>query len=402
MCDAKRIHAALHDELPAARRLRRRLHAQPDLSGQESATLATVLDALPAELRSIPVADTGATVRIGGPGPAVLLRAEMDALPVHEATGVDWASTRPGVMHACGHDVHVAAAVAVSRALHRMAAPVPLLLALQPREESYPSGALDIVRSGRLADEEVAAAVAAHLQPALAPGVVACVEGGVNASSDEFEVRVEGETGHAAYPHLTADPVLALAQVVVALQSVVSRSVDPMTPAVVGVSSIQAGSAANVVPGTARALGSLRALSTHTRRVLHERVVEVATAVASAHGCTAQVTFTDGEPVLTNDAALTRSTAARLAADGLEVCDTLRTLGADDFSYFSESVPSVMTFVGCETDRPLHGDAFLPSDADVDRVARAMLAAYLGAVDLLTERPRDVELVPPGTQTNFS
>jgi amidohydrolase len=221
--------------------------------------------------------------------------------------------------------------------------------------------------------------IGAHLQPVLAPGVVACVPGGVNASSDEFEISIRGRSGHAAYPHLTRDPVLALSHVVVALQGVVSRSVDPMTPAVVGVSSLRADSAANVVPATALARGTIRALSTQTRDLLHRRVVEVAESVARAYGCAAEVSFVRGEPVLNNDPLLVTRTSRLLRSQGLEVCDTLRSVGADDFSFFAQRVPSVMLFVGTNTDVSLHSDQFLPDDEDIERVAQAMLAGYLGA-----------------------
>lgn len=379
MSEHVELGAALRKELPAALLLRRRLHASPDLSGDESATRDAVLAAMPDGLRLTKVAETGGVVRIGGPGPAVGVRGELDALAVTEATGVDWASRNHGVMHACGHDAHLAALVAMARAVHRVGGPRPLLVVLQPREETYPSGARDIVESGVLDTEHCRAMIAAHVQPVLAPGVVACVPGGVNASSDEFQISVHGESGHAAYPHLTRDPVLALSHIVVALQSVVSRSIDPMAPAVVGVSSLQAGSAANVVPGVARARGTIRALSTATRELLHRRVVEVAELVARTHGCEAEVTFVKGEPVLENNPRLVAHVSQQLRSQGLDVMDTLRSLGADDFSFFAERVPSVMLFVGTETDVPLHSNEFLPGDADVDRLARAMLAGYLGA-----------------------
>ncbi|MGP3920704.1 M20 metallopeptidase family protein [Nonomuraea sp. 10N515B] len=379
MAEHAELFAALRREIPAALALRRRLHAAPDLSGDESATREAVLAALPAGLALTKVAETGGVVRIGGPGPAVGVRGELDALAVTEATGVDWRSQTPGVMHACGHDVHLAALVALARAMHAAGGPRPLLVVLQPREETYPSGARDIVDSGVLDAEGCEAMIGAHLQPVLAPGVVACVPGGVNASSDEFEISIRGRSGHAAYPHLTRDPVLALSHVVVALQGVVSRSVDPMMPAVVGVSSLRADSAANVVPGTALARGTIRALSTQTRDLLHRRVVEVAESVARTYGCDGEVSFVRGEPVLDNDPLLVTRTSRLLRSQGMEVCDTLRSVGADDFSFFAQRVPSVMLFVGTNTDVSLHSDRFLPDDEDIERVARAMLAGYLGA-----------------------
>ncbi|MFP5345670.1 MAG: M20 family metallopeptidase [Actinomycetes bacterium] len=383
MSEEERLWAALEEEIPAAVALRRRLHAEPDLSGDESATRDIVIAALPADACVTKVAHTGAVLRIGGPGPAVGLRGEMDALPVTERTVLPFASTRPGVMHACGHDAHMAAAVAVAGAVRRVDGATPLLLVLQPREETYPSGAEDVVGSGVLLAEQCVTMVGAHVQPSLPPGDVACAPGGVNASSDEFTIVVHGQPGHAAYPHLARDPVLALSAVVVALQSVVSRAVDPMSPAVVGVSALQAGRAANVVPGTATARGTVRALSTATRALLHERIDDVARSVAQAHGCTAEVTFVRGEPVLENDPALVKQVAAHLSRRGVRVSTALRSVGSDDFSFYAERWPSVMLFVGTDTDVPLHSDGFAASDEDVARVARSLLAAYLGARDHL-------------------
>ncbi|MEV6233180.1 M20 family metallopeptidase [Saccharopolyspora shandongensis] len=385
MTEHDRLRAALAEELRAAGELRRGLHRNPDLSGAETTTRDAVLAALPGGDSAVSTAQTGAVLRIGGAGPAVGVRGELDALATEETTGVAWASAKPGVMHACGHDVHLAAVTALARAVDRVGGPAPLLVVLQPREETYPSGALDIVDSGVLVAQDCRAMIGAHVQPVLAPGVVACVPGGVNASSDEFEIVVTGESGHAAYPHLTRDPVLALSQIVVALQSVVSRAVDPMIPAVVGVSSLQAGNAANVVPGLARATGTIRTLSKPTRELLHNRVADAAESVARAHGCEAKVVFTRGEPVLENDPELASRTAHHLAYQGVQISSTLRSVGADDFSYYGELIPSLMLFVGTDTDKPLHSSGFLPGDEDLARVARAMLAGYLGAAERLTD-----------------
>ncbi|OKJ25244.1 MULTISPECIES: M20 metallopeptidase family protein [unclassified Streptomyces] len=379
------LWSALGRHLPAALDLRRRLHREPDLSGDEASTRDMVLAALPGAGAAVKAAETGAVLRIGGPGPAIGVRGEMDALPVTEDTDVAWASARPGVMHACGHDAHLAALVAVAGALAETGPPVPLLAVLQPREETYPSGARDIATSGVLDSEQCAAMVGVHVQPLLTPGEVACTPGGVNGSSDEFEIVVRGRSGHAAYPHLTNDALLAMSEIVVALQSVVSRSVDPMAPAVVGVSSFSAGNAANVIAGTARATGTVRALASSTRELIHRRITEVAESVARAHACTASVTITHGEPVLDNDPALVRSIAHELDRRGLSVSQNLRSLGSDDFSYFCERVPSAMLFVGTKTSEPLHSSRFLPDDADVHALATALMAGYLGTAAALED-----------------
>ncbi|MCW2772412.1 MAG: N-acyl-L-amino acid amidohydrolase [Nocardioides sp.] len=386
MADA-RVWDLLERHLGRAADLRQLLHSEPDLSGDESMTRDRVLQALPGDQTPTKVAETGAVLRLGGPGPCIGLRGEMDALPVTERTGAPWSSRHDGTMHACGHDLHLAALVAVAWAVHEARTETPLLVVLQPREETYPSGAKDIAEHGILRAEECATMIGAHIQPSLPAGVVACVPGGVNASSDEFEIRVHGSSGHAAYPHLSCDPLLALSEIVVALQSVVSRSVDPMSAAVVGVGSFSSGKAANVIPGLARATGTIRALAPETRALLRNRIVTIAQHVAQAHGCTAEVTITDGEPVLENDPDLVHAISAHLTAQGMGLSTTLRSLGADDFSFFSERMPSAMMFVGSETDEPLHSPSFLPTDVDLRLTARAMLAGYLGAADMLLGAP---------------
>ncbi|MGW3263180.1 M20 metallopeptidase family protein [Streptomyces sp. NPDC001056] len=374
------LRAELERQIPAAVELRHRLHAHPCPSGDEAETRDAVLAALPTPHGVTKTADTGAVVRIGGPGPAVAVRGEMDALAVPEETGVSWRSRRPGLMHACGHDVHLAAVVALARAVDRVGGPRPLLVVLQPREETYPSGAREIIEEGVLEREQCRAVVGAHVQPLLPAGEVSCTPGVVNASSDEFTVTVRGSGGHAAYPHLTSDPVLALAHVVVALQSLVSRAIDPMTSVVLSVTVLSAGEAANVVPGTATARGTVRAMRTADRETIHARMAEVASLVARSQGCEAEVEIVHGEPALDNDVALAAAATPLLRQAGLEVSHSLRSAGSDDFSYFSERFPSLMLFVGTHGGAArLHSSSFLPSDDRVRDVAEALLAGYLAA-----------------------
>ncbi|HTT53712.1 MAG TPA: M20 family metallopeptidase [Streptosporangiaceae bacterium] len=379
------LRSALDRELPAAVRLRRDLHAHPRLSGQEEPTLNLLLDALPGAATADRVAGTGAVLRIGGPGPAVGVRTELDALPITEATGVPWAAG-PGAMHACGHDVHMAALVALARALDQMGPPVPVLAVLQPREEGHPSGGQDVVASGLLQAHQVAAVAAAHVQPLLPAGAVACAPGVVNASADEFTVTMAGSPGHAAYPHLTRDPVLALASFVVGVQQLASRNTDPMQPAVVTVGTLAAGGAANAIPGTAAARGTVRAMSEAHRSELHQRLRDVATGIALAHGCTADVVIDRGEPVLDNDPGLAAVTATLLTQVGTEVTEPLRTCGADDFSFYSQVAAALMLFVGTGgvPGSGLHTGTFLPAERAVGDVAHALLAAYLAGWATIT------------------
>ncbi|MEI4280293.1 M20 family metallopeptidase [Klenkia terrae] len=386
----ERLHAAVLEELPAAVELRHALHADPRRSGDEADTTATVVAALGAgEGRE--VAGTGRLVRIGtATGPTVALRAELDGLAVQERTGVEWASAS-GVMHACGHDAHLAGLVAVCRAVARVGGPAPLLALLQPREESAPSGARDIAQSGLLGEEQVVAVVAAHVQPQLAAGVVNATPGPVNAATDEFTITVTGHGGHGGYPHTTHDPVLALAAVVVNLQQLVSRRVDPTVGAVLAVTQLDAGSSFNVVPDTARARGGLRVMRESDRTALLTALTEVAEHTAAAYGCTAQVHTESNEPVLANDPDLARAAVPWLARGGVEVDDTWRSFGADDFSHYCADARGLMLFLGVDGGpadaagrRPgLHAPRFLPGDETVGQVAAALLAGYLAGAEML-------------------
>lgn len=375
------LRHALRDELQAARALRRRLHAAPRVSGDEADTTAMVVAALGAG-PGLPVADTGRLVVLGGDrstGGCVALRAELDALPVTEATGVPWTATG-GVMHACGHDVHLAATVAACRAIARVGAPMPVAALLQPREETAPSGARDIIASGLLDELGVRAVVGAHVQPQLDAGHIAVTPGLVNASVDEFEITVHGSSGHAGYPHTVRDPVLALAGIVLNLQQIASRRIDPVHGAVCLVTGLSAGTAPNVVPSTARAFGSLRLMRAEDRERGASELVEIVQASAAAYGCRADVRIVDGEPALRNDPALAHTAAAALRAEGYDVVEDFRSFGADDFAHYSERLPTLMMFVGVDGGAGLHDPRFLPPEDAVDRVADALLAGYVAAV----------------------
>lgn len=377
--DVRAALARLNSFSNEARTLRRALHCAPEISGAEAATLDALLAALGPEPHVVRLSDSSAVVRLGRPGPAIAVRAELDALPIPEETGLPWASAN-GAMHACGHDVHMAAAVALAWTVRSMTDAPPLLLVLQPREESNPSGALDILDSGVLESESARAMVGVHVQPLIEPGFVACTAGAVNASSDEFTVTVRGHGGHAAYPHLGADPLLALAHFIVAVQQLVARETDPMASAVVSVCAVRGGESSNVRPDRAVAKGTVRAMSPDHRSLLLKRLEAVAGGIAAASGCQAIVEFSNGEPVLHNDARLAAVTRSRLGDLGLSASQDLRSCGADDFAYYGASMPSLMMFVGTGVHSGnLHSATFLPQDDAVDHAARALLAGYLGA-----------------------
>ena len=382
---------SLEGELPRALELRERLHMIPEPSHGEHATSGLVAEALGTGSVEV-VARTGLLARVGLPGEAVAVRAELDALPIEEETGSSFASTN-GLMHACGHDVHMAALAALFRAAGRIEGSLrkPLAALFQPSEEAYPSGADLVVREGVL-EGETGAVVAAHVHPDVPWGSVSVEAGPVNASSDNLRVVVEGSGGHGAYPHRAHDPVLALSHSIVALQSLVSRRLDPTHAAVFSVGWIRAGSAENVIPGVAEAGGTLRTLDPEDREPLRSVAREIVENTARAHGCTARVDVTEGEPATVNDPALAEAARSLLTEAGFEPASPMRSCGSDDFGFYGLTSPTLMLFVGLEgapntPNVPLHHPRFLPSDEAVGAVARTQAVAFTAAASSLDQVP---------------
>jgi amidohydrolase len=382
-----RLLAALDDELPAARSLRERLHAAPELSWQEEETVAAVAEAL-AGIPLRRVAGTSLVATVGSATrPGIGVRAELDALPIEEATGATFAATN-GAMHCCGHDVHTAALTALVRAARRLEAelPAPLVALFQPSEETYPSGACRLVDEGAL--DGLDAVVAAHVHPLVSWGTATADGGPVNAASDNLRIVVEGAGGHAAYPHEARDPIVALAQTVVALQQVVSRRTDPMDDAVVSIGWLRSGTAENVIPAEATAGGTLRVLQPDARGPLRQTVTEIVEHTAAASGCRGRVEVTEGEPAIVNDGAAVAAARRLLERAGFGTGESLRSCGSDDLGFLGVAGRLLLIFVGVAgapggRDAPLHHAEFLPPSEAVDAVARAQAAAYVAAAGTL-------------------
>ncbi len=406
-----RLLAGIERELPRAVALRHQLHSHPELAHAEQRTAAAVAQELlaergmlaggecpPASVACTTVAGTGLLAMVG-PTPnvadgvvegrteraAVAVRAELDGLPIEEHTGAPF-SASGGTMHACGHDVHMAALVALVRAAHALGEelPAPLLAVFQPSEEAYPSGAERLARE-ELAALAPAAVVAAHVHPEVGWGTVALDPGAVNASCDAVAITVEGDPTHGAYPHRGRDPILALAHVVIALHALVGRQIDPLHPASLTVGVLEGGVAENVIPPRARARAALRAHRPEDRLALRRMVEEVVGGVAAAHGCRGHVELVPGEPALENDPGIVAATRELLGTAGFQAAPEWRSCGSDDFAFFGAVAPVAMGFVGLDgavgfESRPLHHPELLPPDAAVGAVARAQAVLYLGAV----------------------
>jgi hippurate hydrolase len=339
--------------LPDAIALRRAIHAEPELGLDLPKTTAKVraaLAGLPLEIREGP-STTGLMAILRGPanGRTVLLRGDMDALPLTEETGLDFASRETGAMHACGHDTHVAMLAGAARALcaarDRLAGTVMFMF--QPGEEGW-HGARFMIEDGLL-DPVPDAAFALHISPNMPTGVFAGRTGPLLAASDVLRIRVAGAGGHASMPHDAHDPIPVLCEIVTALQAMVTRRIPVFEPAVITIAKIEAGTTNNIIPEDGRLLGTLRTLSERTRATAHEGIRRVAEHVALAHGLKAEVTIDRGFPVTVCDGRVTdlaRRTAVALFGEGGWADMPNPLMGAEDFSYVLHRAPGAMAFLG--------------------------------------------------------
>jgi amidohydrolase len=337
--------------------LRRRLHRQPEIGLHLPATQATVLEAfadLPIEVSTgTSTSSVVGVLRGARPGPTYLLRGDMDALPVHEDTGLPFASEVAGAMHACGHDTHVAMLLGAARLLaeRRDALAGQVVFMVQPGEEGY-HGARFMLEEGLLdvvPEAPVSGAFALHVSTMWRSGTINVRPGPMMAAADQFRITVHGRGGHASAPHLSADPVPVAAEIILALQSMVTRRTDVFDPAVVTVGHLDAGSADNVIPETALVRGTIRTLSAERRADIVAAVQRVAEHVAAAHDLRGEFVRVEGYPVTVNDAgvaAQVTTTAAALLGEQASAVMPVPLMGSEDFSYVLERVPGAMAFLG--------------------------------------------------------
>ncbi len=356
--------------LPEVVALRRRIHALPELGLELPETQRAVLETL--EGLDLELHTGGrtsavvATLRGSSPGPTVLLRADMDALPMPEDTDLPFASGVEGAMHACGHDGHVAMLAGATRLLHahrdELAGTVKFVF--QPGEESY-GGMRILIEEGLLESEpKVDGAFAIHVDPTLPSGVVATRPGPILASGDVLSIEVKGRGGHASMPHHALDPVPVACEIVQALQTLVTRRIDVFDPVVITVTRLVAGSTTNVIPETAQLLGTIRTTSEKARTRVHEGVRRVADGVCAAHEATAKVNILRGYPVTENHAAFTpfiEEVSRDLVGEGSVIRMGAPIMGAEDFSYVLQERPGTMVFLGVrpegnESPAPLHSN----------------------------------------------
>jgi amidohydrolase len=378
------------------RAMRRDLHRHPELGFQEVRTAGIVareLNALGLEV-STGIAETGVVALIegGSPGPVALLRFDMDALPITEETGAEYASQNPGVMHACGHDGHTAIGLSVARILHdhrhELAGTVKLVF--QPAEEGV-GGAERMVAEGVLQDPPPDFSLALHLWNNAPFGWIGINAGPVMAASEDFHLTITGKGGHGAIPNLAIDPVLASAHVVAALQSIVSREVSPLDAAVISVTSIHGGEAFNVIPPRVEMKGTIRTLEPAVRQRLLERFDQVVRGTAATFGCQAEVHVRSVTPAVINDPRLARH-VQKVASELLPGCEQdtgFRTMGSEDMAFMMQDIPGCYFFVGSADgerglDAPHHHPRF---DFDERALPRAVALMSAAAARLLSPAP---------------
>jgi hippurate hydrolase len=341
-------------------RLRQAIHREPEIGLDLPKTQRKVLDALdglPLEISAgRGLSSVTAVLRGGrfpGPGPVVLLRGDMDALPVTEETGLPYASAIPGAMHACGHDLHTAMLAGAARLLSSRKADLPgtVIFMFQPGEEGC-AGARHMIAEGVLdaAGERPVAAYGLHVTSHRLPyGVFSTRAGPMLAAADKITVTVHGRGGHASLPHRAADPIPAACEMVTALQTLVTRNFDVFDPVVITVGSFHAGTADNVIPDKARFLATARSFSRESRGALAELIPRLIGDIARAHGVTAEAEYDGGYPVTVNDAGEAAFAAETIAAVfGPERCETAQfpITGAEDFSLVLEQVPGAFVMLG--------------------------------------------------------
>jgi len=345
--------------------LRRDVHQHPELAFAETRTaarVAQVLEGAGLDVRT-GIGGTGvlATTR-GRTSPTVLLRVDMDGLPIQEDSAAPYASRVPGAMHACGHDGHVAIGATVARALAARDLPARVRVVFQPAEEGE-GGAQAVIRDGVL--EDVDAVFGVHLWNELPVGTLGVKAGRLMAAVDRLRIVVRGRGGHGGKPHRAADPVVAAAQVIGALQTVVAREVSPVEAAVVTIASIHGGQAFNVIPDEVVLTGTIRTFDAALRRSMPERILRVASGVAQALQCRAEVEVKTGNPAVLNDAGMAevaRRAAVRVVGEE-GVVSPEPTMGGEDMAVYFERVPGCFVFVGSANaarglDQPHHSPRF--------------------------------------------
>jgi len=378
---------------PRMQETRRHIHSNPELSFMEFETSAYIQERLASlDIPFRVVATTGVVATIGSGDRCVALRADIDALPMQEETGLPYASTRPGVMHACGHDTHTTMLLTAAQVLKEREASLQgvVKLLFQPGEEKTPGGASLMIADGALESPRPEIIFGQHINPDAPAGEFSFVAGAMMASADELYFTVRGMAAHAAQPHKGKDPILAAAGLISHLQTLITKNRNPLDPGVITITSIHGGTATNIIPDTVELQGTLRAFDQVWRESAWKFIKEQSVAYCALHGCTCEVTILKGYPPLMNNEEATnfaRSVASSIA-ENVVVSDFEPKMWAEDFSFYSQMMPAAFWMLG---GRPssvpsmpgLHNPKFAPEEESMINGA-AMLAQT--AVEYLRRR----------------
>ena len=386
----ERIQALAKQIAPQVIEWRRHLHAHPELSYQEFQTSAFVQEKL--KQLDIPfqvMSTTGVVGLIEGKNPdsrIVALRADMDALPITEETALPYKSMNEGVMHACGHDVHTACLLGAAQILQTSRADWSgtVKLIFQPGEEKNPGGASLLIRDGVLENPKPEAIVALHVNTLLEAGKASFRSGKVMASADELYFTIKGKGGHAASPHLTVDPILISAHLITALQQLISRHNQPFNPTVLSITSIQGGTATNVIPEQVKLMGTFRAMDENWRKEAHEKIRRLSVDLVRSMGGELDLHIDVGYPCVHNDEKVNEA-CRQLSVDYIgndQVSETELRMGAEDFGYYAQQIPACFFRLGTRNESKgiIHGVHTPRFDVDESALEVGVgLMAWLGA-----------------------
>lgn len=374
--------------------MRRDLHRIPETAWQEHKTTAYLKKVLSGSgIKFKSVANTGILAEISsGKGKCVAIRTDIDALPIEEQTGYSFKSTHPGRMHACGHDMHMATvtttAIILSRLREHFHGTVKILY--QPSEEEPPGGALQLIKEGVLVNPRVDMIFGMHVNSAYPTGTIAVRDGAFFAGVLDFDVAISGTGGHGAIPHRTADPIVCASAIVTALQTIVSRNIDPFEPAVVTIGRIEGGTARNIIPPACRLYGTARAQSAATLQILKKRIAMIVTGIARSHNCRAAINYIASYPPLINHSSANRliTSSAKALFGAKSIKKILHpSMGGEDFARYVQAVPGAMFFLGVGNTklgaiRAWHHPKF-KADEDAIPIGAAVLAK--STIDFLNE-----------------
>lgn len=390
MLTTEQIQSLAQSVHPLAVEARRYLHRHPELSFQEKETSAFVAAQLAAMGYTVQTGIGGYGVKAvleggKGDGPAIALRADMDALPITEETGLEFASANPGVMHACGHDVHTATLLATAKALRALQPQLRgrVVFVFQPGEEMNPGGASLMIKDGVLENPKVDSIFGLHVFPALTAGKMTFGAGPMLAAPDEFDVTIIGRGGHGAYPHLSVDPILVACQCITLLQQVVARNISPFQQGVITVGMIQGGSARNVIPNEVTFKGTVRTMEPAVRLQMRERLEQVIRGVCEAAGATYKLEYDMGYPMLINEAEATeRARQAATHALGAEQVGPMQpTMGGEDFAFYLQQVPGSFARLGSSAPGTVNPAGLHNSKLMIDESCMVTgVAYYIGLV----------------------